>query len=153
MTGAGRAQEPASSGDAPRAASEIASYHAHVYFDAATRGRAALLRDWIDQRFVARLGRWHEQPVGPHPAPMYQVAFRIGLFAEFVPWLMLNRQGLTILVHPNTQNPRADHLDHALWLGAVLPLDGSILPEQTDAGDTAMELGPNTRAASGDRRG
>lgn len=36
---------------------------------------------------------------------------------------MLNRRGLTILVHPETGDDLADHSKHALWLGAVLPLD------------------------------
>ena len=60
---------------------------------------------------------------------MYQVAFAAELFADVLPWLMLNRAGLTVLVHPETGRPRDDHLHHAAWLGAVLPLDGSVLPE------------------------
>jgi DOPA 4,5-dioxygenase len=60
---------------------------------------------------------------------MYQIAFETALFPLLVPFLMLNRQGLTVLVHPETNRPRDDHLLHALWLGAVLPLNGSILPE------------------------
>jgi DOPA 4,5-dioxygenase len=35
---------------------------------------------------------------------------------------MLNREGLTILVHPLSGNDYNDHAHHALWLGAVLPL-------------------------------
>ncbi len=46
----------------------------------------------------------------------------------FVPWLMLNRLGLTVLVHPNTEDARADHLVHALWMGEVLPLNADVLP-------------------------
>ena len=42
----------------------------------------------------------------------------------------LDLQGLTVLVHPETGWPRADHLVHALWLGAVLPLKAEVLPEQ-----------------------
>ena len=42
---------------------------------------------------------------------------------------MLNRQGLIVLVHPETDRPRDDHLLHALWLGERLPLNGAILPE------------------------
>lgn len=107
----------------------IWSYHAHVYFEgAAERARAADLRAAIGERFVVQLGRWHEVPVGPHTLPMYQVAFATELFSQFVPWLMQNRLGLTVLVHPNTGHPRADHLEHAAWLGRVLPVNGAILP-------------------------
>ena len=55
----------------------IMAYHAHVYYDPDTsRGEATLLRERIGELFPdARLGRWHDQPVGPHPAAMYQVVF------------------------------------------------------------------------------
>lgn len=108
----------------------IQGWHAHVYFDGATRDRAAALRDGLAAAFPAAvLGRWHERPVGPHPGAMYQVAFGTELFAALVPFLALHRWGLTVLVHPETGRPRADHMEHALWLGAVLPLNAGVLPE------------------------
>jgi len=39
-----------------------------------------------------------------------------------LPWLMLNRDGLTVLVHPETGDDYTDHSAHAVWLGAMLPL-------------------------------
>ena len=36
---------------------------------------------------------------------------------------MLARDGLSVLVHPETGDDVADHSAHALWLGAPLPLD------------------------------
>ncbi|MEJ5976260.1 DOPA 4,5-dioxygenase family protein [Novosphingobium sp. PS1R-30] len=124
----------------------IASYHAHVYFQSpAEREIAALVRAQVAERFRVRLGRWHEVPVGPHGAAMYQIAFETTLFAELVPWLMLNRGGLSVLVHPNTTAPRRDHLEHALWLGTPLALFGDRLPEHQDVPDAAGE--PNTEPA------
>jgi DOPA 4,5-dioxygenase len=35
---------------------------------------------------------------------------------------MLNRGGLSVLVHPETEDAYDDHTIHALWLGAPLPL-------------------------------
>ena len=45
----------------------------------------------------------------------------------FLPWLMLNRDGLSIVLHPGTGDAYADHIDHAIWLGIVLPLRMDVL--------------------------
>ena len=102
----------------------IAEYHAHIYYDPAqSRGRAERLRQRVAAEFpLAKLGRWHDELVGPHPQSMYQIAFPGDMLAKFVPWLMLNRDGLTVLLHPETGDNYADHSAHAAWFGAVLPL-------------------------------
>jgi aromatic ring-cleaving dioxygenase len=122
----------------------IVSWHAHVYFDpGATRSTAESVRSGVAERFKVQLGRWHEVPIGPHTAAMYQIAFDVAVFAELVPWLALHREGLSVLVHPNTLAPRADHLVHALWLGAQLPLRVTMLPESIAAADESPIV-PNT---------
>jgi aromatic ring-cleaving dioxygenase len=106
----------------------ITHYHAHIYYHAPTRDQAARLREQVAAAFPsATLGRWHDVPVGPHPQSMYQVAFPADLLASFLPWLMLNRAGLTVLLHPETGNDYADHTDHAVWLGGILPLRLDVL--------------------------
>jgi DOPA 4,5-dioxygenase len=102
----------------------ITDYHVHVYYDPAqNRDRAAHLRDRVTAAFPqAKLGRWHDDLVGPHPQSMYQIAFPTEMLAAFVPWLMLNRDGLTVLLHPETGDDFTDHSAHAAWFGAVLPL-------------------------------
>jgi aromatic ring-cleaving dioxygenase len=51
-----------------------------------------------------------------------------------VPWLMLNRGGLAVLVHPLTDNAYDDHSKHALWLGTPIALKLDILrPEYNKA--------------------
>lgn len=100
----------------------ITGYHAHIYYEPATRGLAERLRQAIGERFTARLGRWHDAPVGPHPVSMYQVAFVVDEFPRLVPWLMLNRGGLSVLVHPLTGDDYEDHARYPLWLGTPLPL-------------------------------
>jgi DOPA 4,5-dioxygenase len=109
----------------------ILGWHAHLYYASAEqRAVAAGIRAEIARLFPAAvLGRWRDEPVGPHPMAMYQVAFGPELLAALLPWLALHRQGLTVLVHPETGRPRADHSAHALWLGAVLPLKLESLPE------------------------
>ena len=121
----------------------IASYHAHIYYDpATTRGAAERVREGIAGRFLVQLGRWHDKPVGPHGQAMYQVAFDTGVFASLIPWLMLNREGLTVFVHPNTGAPRADHATHALWMGEILPLKTDMLPERETEAEPPVV--PNT---------
>ena len=112
------------------------SYHAHINFtDAEARARAAFVRQQIFERFPVQLGCWHDRLIGPHALPMYQVAFAVPQFATFVPWLMLNRQDLPVLVHPNTGNARRDHITNAIWLGEKLPiLHIEDLPETTEDG-------------------
>jgi DOPA 4,5-dioxygenase len=135
--------EASSEGVKPKAISRISSFHAHIYYDPARTGREAeLLRERVAERFVVRNGNWHDVPVGPHPQAMFQISFAKEIFTRIVPWLMLNRSGLTILVHPNTDRPRDDHLNHALWMGEVLPLNAARLPE-TDAPEPPLE--PNTK--------
>jgi len=117
---------------APRdPAAQIVGYHAHVYFDAdsaESRSAAALVRDRIAAAFPdARLGRWHDRPVGPHTRAMYQIAFASERLDRMLPWLMLNRLGLPVLLHPETGDEYADHADHAAWLGEKLPLKLEVL--------------------------
>lgn len=106
----------------------ITGYHAHIYYDpASTRDRAARLREAIGRQFEGRVGNWHDEPVGPHTVAMYQIAFPVGEFPRLVPWLMLNRGGLDVLVHPETGNAYDDHTANALWLGTPLPLRLDVL--------------------------
>ncbi len=120
----------------------IHNYHAHVYFDGPEqRAQAEALREEIGLRFPVTLGRWHDRLVGPHTRPMYQVAFAVEHFASLVPWLMLNRRGLAVLVHPDTGRPKRDHLVHAIWLGEMLAINDAGLAE-TDEPEPAPV--PNT---------
>lgn len=103
----------------------IGAWHAHIYYDPArTRDRAGRLREKIAAAFPeARVGNWHDEEVGPHTRAMYQVAFPHELFARLVPFLAVHRDGLAILVHPDsTGSHKADHTDHAIWMGEVLPV-------------------------------
>jgi DOPA 4,5-dioxygenase len=100
----------------------IRGYHAHIYYNSETRSIAERLREAIGDLFSVELGRWHDEPVGPHPVSMYQVVFKSDEFRRLVPWLMLNRGVLDILVHPQSGNSYEDHTAHALWLGTPQPL-------------------------------
>lgn len=104
----------------------ISGYHAHVYYDADTFEQARALCEAAAQRFALTQGRMHRQPVGPHPDWSCQLAFSTELFDQLVPWLMLRRNGLNVLIHPLTGNDLRDHRDGAMWLGQSRPLDLSL---------------------------
>lgn len=58
--------------------------------------------------------------------------FEMGVFtpAEFgaiIPFLIVNRGPLSILVHPNTNDVVGDHFERDTWIGPKLPLDKDFL--------------------------
>ena len=99
-------------------------FHVHIYYDDATKVKATELHD----NMVAQFGAQPTRPqfvgiAGPHPVPQVQVIFRKDAFtADVVPWLMFNRQGLDILIHPLTDDEVEDHTTHAVWLGTPVEL-------------------------------
>jgi aromatic ring-cleaving dioxygenase len=97
--------------------SAITGYHAHVYFDAQSRGQACALCEAAGRTFPVTVGRMHDRPVGPHPRGSCQLAFGSELFGEVVPWLIANRNGLTVFAHAETGDAMTDHTEHVLWLG------------------------------------
>ncbi len=62
-----------------------------------------------------------------HPTGYFRLDFDLDEFGIIVPWLMINRQKLSVLIVPKTKNRRADFKKHALWLGTPLPFDVSYL--------------------------
>jgi aromatic ring-cleaving dioxygenase len=94
----------------------VAQFHAHIYYDQAkSRARAERLRERVAADFP-------QAKLGPHPQSMFQIAFPADMLAAFVPWLMLNRDDLVVLLHPETGDDLTDHTAHAAWFGAILPL-------------------------------
>lgn len=48
------------------------------------------------------------------------------MIGEVLPWLALNRKGLVVFLHPDTGDDLLDHTEHAIWMGAMRPLDLSV---------------------------
>ena len=101
---------------------KIDGYHAQVYYDAETRPRAARLRETIAATLGVSVRELRDDPRGPHPVPQFRFTFTTAQFETVVPWLMLNRQDLDVLVHPLTDNSYDDHSRYAVWLGTPVPL-------------------------------
>jgi aromatic ring-cleaving dioxygenase len=106
---------------------ELKGYHAHVYYDAGTKPKAAKLRDAILSQFKVEPGAFSDEPRGPHPISQFNVTFEIPEFQNVVPWLMLNREGLDVLIHPLTESSYDDHSKNAMWLGTPVPMKLDIL--------------------------
>ncbi|MDQ1835358.1 DOPA 4,5-dioxygenase family protein [Massilia scottii] len=104
-----------------------APYHAHIYYDDATRPQALALRQrLLDARqsgaiaelfFVGELG---DHAVGPHPLPEYEIHYSAAMLPAVI--ALLEASGLRALVHPLTDDDVADHTTLAHWIGAPLPL-------------------------------
>jgi DOPA 4,5-dioxygenase len=114
--------------------SENRGYHAHVYYDSETKPKATELRAAILAKFKVEPGGFSDEPRGPHPISQFNVIFETSEFQEIVPWLMLNRDGLDVLVHPLTESSYDDHSKNALWLGTPVPMKLDILrPQYSEA--------------------
>jgi aromatic ring-cleaving dioxygenase len=106
---------------------ENRGYHAHIYYTPWTRPVAARLRETIAEKFAVRVGELSDEPRGPHPISQFVAIMEAPEFQNIVPWLMLNREGLDVLVHPLTESSYDDHSKNALWLGTPVPMRLDIL--------------------------
>jgi len=104
----------------------IRDFHAHVYYDAGSFEQARSLCLQIGDEFEVAVGHMHQQNVGPHPRWSCQLTIPTDKFSTVIPWLALNRNGLTIFIHPDTGDHLADHRDRAMWMVELLELDLSI---------------------------
>ena len=107
-------------------AGPIHDFHAHLYFDADQLDKAEAVARAAAQLFDLPIGRFHTQPIGPHPRGSVQLTVPAEQFGAVAQWLALNRRGLTIFAHANTGNDRADHMEHVIWFGPSEDLNLSI---------------------------
>lgn len=107
----------------------IEKYHAHVYFDESTVEQATALCEEVGKKFGAAVGRVHRKPIGPHPSWSCQLAFDRNNHTDLLTWLALNRNGLTILIHPLSGNDLLDHTNYASWMGEPQELNLSIFKQ------------------------
>ncbi|PGG95721.1 DOPA 4,5-dioxygenase [Blastomyces parvus] len=76
-----------------------------------------------------RIYTFFTTPIGPHPIAMFELnLFTPAQFGAFVPWLVIHRGPLSVLVHPNTgdesgREEERNHTQRATWMGERIPLD------------------------------
>jgi DOPA 4,5-dioxygenase len=105
---------------------EVADFHAHIYFDPDEVEQARALARAAQERFRLSLGHFHLKPVGPHPRGSCQLTLAPDEFGRFAAWAAVHRGGLTIFAHASTGDDRADHDRHVVWFGPSETLDRSI---------------------------
>jgi aromatic ring-cleaving dioxygenase len=115
--------------DAAEKRVENLGYHAHIYYDPEkTRPIAERVCAAVEGKFRVEVDGFRDGPVGPHPIANALVIFKPDQFEQVVPFLMLNREGLDVLVHPLTEDAVEDHSSFAIWLGNPVPLRLHTLP-------------------------
>ena len=97
--------------------SEIENFHAHVCYDLPEREKALKLCETAGKTFGVKVGRMHDNPVGPHPRGSCQLTIEKNQLSDVLPWLVLNRGKLTVFTHAQTGNALKDHTQHVIWLG------------------------------------
>ena len=105
-----------------------APYHAHIYYDAASRPLAETVQHVLRERMASGelaplrfVGSLRDGQAGPHPQSQFEIHFT----ADALPVVreFLRASGLRALVHPLTDDDLADHTRLAEWIGAPLQLD------------------------------
>lgn len=96
----------------------------HVYYTDDTRESAYDLRKRFSEKFPGvKLYRPHDKPIGPHNSGMWEAqCYNQEQFSTYLPWLCLNHGPHSILIHPNTDDPKQDHVHRPLWIGPQLAL-------------------------------
>ncbi|HEX6376605.1 MAG TPA: DOPA 4,5-dioxygenase family protein [Allosphingosinicella sp.] len=117
-----------------------APYHAHIYYSAEQRPAAEALREAFVRLEAAGaeppvlfVGRMTDERAGPHPIPQFEIHFLERSLATVVS--AIEASGLRALVHPLTDDDRADHTSLARWIGEPVALDLTVLdPPGTNQG-------------------
>lgn len=100
-------------------------FDAHIYYDLESKAKALSLKEKLEKHFKDQevfIGFLIDAPIGPHPKPMFECNFPLRLFQDVVLFLMRERDGLDILVHPLSDDDYKDHTDLSMWLGKSIDL-------------------------------
>lgn len=106
-------------------------YHIHFYYKLDQLSLASSIREAMISELpeLNGVGTLRKSEVGPHPQPMFEAWFDSEHLDRVLRWTMLHRQNLSVMIHPLSGSDLADHRDHSIWLGEVLPLKLHIFQE------------------------
>jgi DOPA 4,5-dioxygenase len=110
-------------------------YHTHIYYDpTSTRTVAEGVCAALGEHFQVEIDGFRDTPIGPHPIANVLVIFKPDQFEHVVPYLMVHRDGLNVLVHPLTEDAVEDHTDFVMWLGKPIERKIDTLPHGRGGG-------------------
>ena len=97
-----------------------AGFDVHIYYlqtNPEETKFATELHERIRREFPElRTYRLWDVPIGPHPVAMFEVnVFTPQQFGALLPWLVIHRGPLSVLIHPNTGRDVRDHTQSATW--------------------------------------
>ena len=109
-------------------APSMEGFHFHIYYDNKSKQEAIELSSLCQKTlspFGISVGKMKDHPVGPHTKPMFQLTsdrcyIRFSIAYNL---LLFNRKGLSVLIHPLTNNELEAHTTMAVWMGKEVPLD------------------------------
>ena len=109
-----------------------APYHAHIYYELHDRDAAERLHRQLSTAKAAGeldaipfVGEMRGANMGPHPKPQFEIHFLKHALPRVLE--LIERSGVTALVHPLTDDDLADHTTLGVWIGEPLPLKLSVL--------------------------
>jgi len=145
---------------------DIKEWHFHVYFDhndvveiQKARSLQALIIEQVRNKTLvvvcngvtsdilpgiknSEVRDFNTGPKGPHPIGSFETWAPKEYLAEAWSFFTLNRNGLTIFIHPITQHEVEDHSPRrACWLGKSYTVDLSVLRHQLPIPVQYIELG------------
>ncbi len=97
-------------------------YHAHVYWLTPEERETALSLHFQLEEWGCKIGRVWDQPIGPHPLPMYQVLYNSSNAHLVEDFLSKHRGTCSVLLHESILDDLRDHTEGTRWLGTPLEL-------------------------------
>ncbi|USD42777.1 DOPA 4,5-dioxygenase [Vibrio sp. SCSIO 43135] len=96
-------------------------FHAHIYFALKNLDSIKQLRNRIqsERNDVLQVFEPVNRLVGPHKMPMMELHFADNS-RNFIEWLDEARDGMSVLIHPVSDEHLLDHTERAVWLGREL---------------------------------
>jgi len=99
----------------------------HIYYMPSSPSEVTYAKDLherVRREFPElRIYKFWDRPIGPHPTAMFEVnVFTPHETGALFSWLTVNRGPCSVLIHPNTGDPYADHTEHVSWMGRPWPL-------------------------------